>query len=117
MSPVPSVYGALLPPHAQLFMALCIATSSENRKLLIAEHYRLQEAFASVQEEAQRLGAVWDEDRRRYQAPADATEEARKAIREGLCTNKGLLRFGIWFQELREREDVMSVFKDRRIWT
>ena len=96
---------------------IVLATSSENRKFLIAEYYRLREAFAAVEGEAQQLGALWDISQRRYQAPADATEETKKAIREGLCTNKGLLRFGIWFQELREREDIMAVFKDRRIWT
>lgn len=94
-----------------------LATCFKNRKFLVGEHDRLQKAFVAIEKEAQRLGAVWDGDRRRYKAPADATEEVAKAIGESLCTNKGLLRFGIWFQELREREDVISVFKDKQIWT
>jgi len=93
-----------------------LAKCSENRAFLRGEEYRLQKAFAAVEEEAQQLGAVWDEDRRHYKAPAGAAEEVTKAISERLGTNQGLLRFGVWFQELREREDVMAVFKDKRIW-
>jgi hypothetical protein len=79
------------------------------------ERERLSKAFETIAEEAKQLGADWDEDSGRYQAPAAATKEEKDVIESAithLYEPEKLRKLKVEYVELQQFGPSMKVLAD-----
>jgi len=84
------------------------ATDGSNLLFFQEEYERLKDAFATVAEQAEKLGAVWDELTGTYKAPEEADSETKEVIQQ-IRWDAGLLRFGIRRVDVRQQNLIMAV--------
>jgi hypothetical protein len=84
------------------------ATDGSNLLFFDEEYERLKDAFAAVADQAEKLGAVWDDLTGTYKPLEESDSETKEAIQQ-IRWDAGLLRFGIRRMDVRQQNLIMAV--------